>query len=210
MPYRTATGKVDKDALRRLGVADADGLGGGAEQRAEEERRALEEAAAARLRDLEAAAGDALDLGPRVLARVEPGAVLADALLSEVEAAHELADDHHVDPVATRRAEVRVQVKVLTKRDVYRAEAATLGRRQRTLERDLVARRGEDVLVLAGRGPMGSGMEETYQLTSALKFLPFGKHVALLTDARFSGVSTGAINGLTSGACSRLPGLCFQ
>jgi dihydroxyacid dehydratase/phosphogluconate dehydratase len=52
-----------------------------------------------------------------------------------------------------------------------------------------------DVLVLAGRGPMGAGMEETFQLTSALKYLPFGKHVALLTDARFSGVSTGACIG---------------
>jgi putative YjhG/YagF family dehydratase len=52
-----------------------------------------------------------------------------------------------------------------------------------------------DVLVLAGRGPMGSGMEETYQLTGALKFLPFGKHVAVVTDARFSGVSTGACIG---------------
>ncbi|MGB9611625.1 MAG: dihydroxy-acid dehydratase, partial [Bryobacteraceae bacterium] len=52
-----------------------------------------------------------------------------------------------------------------------------------------------DVLVLAGRGPLGSGMEETYQLTSALKYLPFGKHVALITDARFSGVSTGACIG---------------
>jgi dihydroxyacid dehydratase/phosphogluconate dehydratase len=38
-------------------------------------------------------------------------------------------------------------------------------------------------------------MEETYQLTSALKFLPFGKEVALVTDARFSGVSTGACIG---------------
>jgi dihydroxyacid dehydratase/phosphogluconate dehydratase len=38
-------------------------------------------------------------------------------------------------------------------------------------------------------------MEETYQITSALKYLPFGKHVALLTDARFSGVSTGACIG---------------
>lgn len=55
-----------------------------------------------------------------------------------------------------------------------------------------------DVLVLAGRGPMGSGMEETYQLTSALKYLPFGKHVALITDARFSGVSTGACIGHVS------------
>jgi putative YjhG/YagF family dehydratase len=52
-----------------------------------------------------------------------------------------------------------------------------------------------DVLVLMGAGPMGTGMEETYQLTSALKHLPFGKHVALVTDARFSGVSTGACVG---------------
>ncbi len=55
-----------------------------------------------------------------------------------------------------------------------------------------------DVLVLMGRGPLGSGMEETYQLTSALKFLPFGKDVALMTDARFSGVSTGACIGHVS------------
>jgi putative YjhG/YagF family dehydratase len=52
-----------------------------------------------------------------------------------------------------------------------------------------------DVLVLAGIGPLGTGMEETYQVTGALKHLPFGKHVALLTDARFSGVSTGACIG---------------
>jgi putative YjhG/YagF family dehydratase len=52
-----------------------------------------------------------------------------------------------------------------------------------------------DVLVVTGCGPIGTGMEETYQLTSALKFLPIGKHVALVTDARFSGVSTGACIG---------------
>lgn len=52
-----------------------------------------------------------------------------------------------------------------------------------------------DVLVLICRGPRGAGMEETYQITSALKYLPFGKHVAVLTDARFSGVSTGACIG---------------
>lgn len=52
-----------------------------------------------------------------------------------------------------------------------------------------------DTLVLAGIGPLGTGMEETYQITSALKALPIGKHVALLTDARFSGVSTGACLG---------------
>lgn len=55
-----------------------------------------------------------------------------------------------------------------------------------------------DVLVLCCRGPLGSGMEETYQVTSALKFLPWGKQVAVLTDARFSGVSTGACIGHVS------------
>lgn len=52
-----------------------------------------------------------------------------------------------------------------------------------------------DILVLIGRGPMGSGMEETYQITSALKFIPWGREVAVITDARFSGVSTGACIG---------------
>ena len=54
---------------------------------------------------------------------------------------------------------------------------------------------GGDILVLIGRGPSGTGMEETYQLTSALKHLPFADKVSLLTDARFSGVSTGACIG---------------
>ena len=52
-----------------------------------------------------------------------------------------------------------------------------------------------DIIVLMCRGPLGCGMEETYQITSALRYLPFGKHVALITDARFSGVSTGACIG---------------
>lgn len=55
-----------------------------------------------------------------------------------------------------------------------------------------------DVLVLTSRGPMGSGMEETFQLTGALRYFSFGKHVALITDARFSGVSTGACIGHVS------------
>lgn len=76
-----------------------------------------------------------------------------------------------------------------------------------TSERDAIAaikgRLGEpirpgDVVVLAGRGPLGTGMEETYQLTSALRYLPFGGKVALVTDARFSGVSTGACIGHVS------------
>jgi xylonate dehydratase len=52
-----------------------------------------------------------------------------------------------------------------------------------------------DVIVLICGGPLGAGMQEIYQVTSALKNLPFCKHVAVLTDARFSGVSTGACLG---------------
>jgi putative YjhG/YagF family dehydratase len=52
-----------------------------------------------------------------------------------------------------------------------------------------------DVIVLICSGPKGAGMQEIYQVTSALKALPHCKHVAVLTDARFSGVSTGACVG---------------
>jgi dihydroxyacid dehydratase/phosphogluconate dehydratase len=85
--------------------------------------------------------------------------------------------------------------------DVYRHRGPA---RLFTSERDAIAAikgtegtpiQAGDVLVLIGGGPAGTGMEETYQLTSALKFLPWGKHVPILTDARFSGVSTGACVG---------------
>ena len=52
-----------------------------------------------------------------------------------------------------------------------------------------------DIIVLCGRGPLGAGMEEVAQVALALKHLSWGKQVALLTDARFSGVSTGACVG---------------
>jgi xylonate dehydratase len=52
-----------------------------------------------------------------------------------------------------------------------------------------------DVVVLIGLGPIGCGMPETAQITIALKHLSWGKHVALITDGRFSGVSTGACVG---------------
>jgi dihydroxyacid dehydratase/phosphogluconate dehydratase len=76
-----------------------------------------------------------------------------------------------------------------------------------TRERDVIAalkgQEGEpvvegEVIVLAGRGPRGSGMEETYQLTSFLRYLPAGRGIALVTDARFSGVSTGPCIGHVS------------
>ncbi len=57
--------------------------------------------------------------------------------------------------------------------------------------------RAGDVMVLIGIGP-GSGMPETYQITSALKYVRDGSRIALLTDGRFSGVSTGACIGHVS------------
>ncbi len=90
---------------------------------------------------------------------------------------------------------------------VFTSEAAAIaalkGQSDRTVE-------AGDVLVLIGVGPMGTGMEETYQLTSALKHLPWGKTVPVVTDARFSGVSTGACVGhvgpeaLTGGPIGKL------
>ncbi len=68
------------------------------------------------------------------------------------------------------------------------AIAAVKGQHERPIQ-------AGDVIILIGRGPLGCGMEETYQITSALKYLPWGKQVALVTDARFSGVSTGACIG---------------
>jgi putative YjhG/YagF family dehydratase len=81
---------------------------------------------------------------------------------------------------------------------VYRKEGPA---RVFVTERDAIlavkagAVRPGDVMVLACSGPMGSGMEETLEVTGALKHLSWGKHVALLTDGRFSGVSTGACIG---------------
>jgi putative YjhG/YagF family dehydratase len=52
-----------------------------------------------------------------------------------------------------------------------------------------------DIVVLICAGPMGSGMEEILQVTAVLKHLSWGKEVAVITDGRFSGVSTGACIG---------------
>jgi dihydroxyacid dehydratase/phosphogluconate dehydratase len=72
---------------------------------------------------------------------------------------------------------------------VFITEAAAM----RAIKHGAVSR--GDVIVLICGGPVGAGMQEIYQVTSALKNLPFCKHVAVLTDARFSGVSTGACVG---------------
>jgi putative YjhG/YagF family dehydratase len=55
--------------------------------------------------------------------------------------------------------------------------------------------KGGEVIVLICRGALGAGMEEVYQITSALKYMPYARSVALITDARFSGVSSGPCIG---------------
>ncbi len=76
---------------------------------------------------------------------------------------------------------------------VFTSERAAIAAIKGTGEKAKV--QAGDIIVVVGRGPLGSGMEETYQLTAALKHLDWGKEVALITDARFSGVSTGACIG---------------
>ncbi|MEO1614868.1 MAG: YjhG/YagF family D-xylonate dehydratase [Planctomycetota bacterium] len=94
-----------------------------------------------------------------------------------------------------------IDPSVIDDDDVYRKRGPA---RVFVRERDAIAAvkgqsdppiKAGDVMVLMGRGPQGCGMEETFQITSALKYLSFGKEVALVTDARFSGVSTGACIG---------------
>ncbi|MGD9905799.1 MAG: YjhG/YagF family D-xylonate dehydratase [Vicinamibacterales bacterium] len=60
---------------------------------------------------------------------------------------------------------------------------------------DVTPVRAGDVIVLIGTGPSGTGMQETAQITTALRYLPWGKQVALVTDGRFSGFSSGACIG---------------
>jgi putative YjhG/YagF family dehydratase len=93
-------------------------------------------------------------------------------------------DKSVIDPDGVYRKTGPARVFTLEKDAI----AAIKGRTDRPIQEG-------DILVLMCRGPLGSGMEETYQITSALRYLPFGKHVALITDARFSGVSTGACIG---------------
>lgn len=55
--------------------------------------------------------------------------------------------------------------------------------------------RPDDIVVLVCRGPLGAGMPETAQITMALKYTQALKHIALLTDGRFSGFSSGPCVG---------------
>ncbi|HJP28798.1 MAG TPA: YjhG/YagF family D-xylonate dehydratase [Dehalococcoidia bacterium] len=76
---------------------------------------------------------------------------------------------------------------------VFRSELAAMGA-IKSRDDDHKIKAG-DIMVVTCGGPLGTGMEEVYQLTAALTHLSYGKQIALITDARFSGVSTGACIG---------------
>ena len=76
---------------------------------------------------------------------------------------------------------------------VFRSERAAIAAIKSRDEDERI--KAGDIMVLTCGGPLGTGMEEVYQITAALKHLSYGKDVALITDARFSGVSTGACIG---------------
>ena len=76
---------------------------------------------------------------------------------------------------------------------VFRSERAAIAAIKSRDEDEMI--KAGDIMILTCGGPLGTGMEEVYQITAALKHLSYGKNVALITDARFSGVSTGACIG---------------
>ncbi len=76
---------------------------------------------------------------------------------------------------------------------VFRSERAAISAIKSRVDGERIE--AGDIMVLTCGGPLGTGMEEVYQITAALKHLSYGKHIALITDARFSGVSTGACIG---------------
>jgi len=89
------------------------------------------------------------------------------------------------DGIYRHRGPARVFVD---ERDAIRAVKGAVREGERPIE-------SGDVIVLIGNGPSGTGMQETAQITTALRYLPWGRHVALVTDGRFSGLSTGACIG---------------
>jgi putative YjhG/YagF family dehydratase len=177
--------------LRRMGLLDLDvltvtgeKLGAVLDWWEGSERRA---AARARLRDVDGVDPDAVIMGP-------------DAARKAGLASTVVFPSGNVAPEGAVVKATAIDPSVVGEDEVFRHRGPA---RVFTSERDAIAAiKGEgtpvkagDVVVLIGAGPLGTGMEETYQLTSALKFIPWGKTVPVVTDARFSGVSTGACIG---------------
>jgi putative YjhG/YagF family dehydratase len=144
-------------------------------------------AARARLREVDGVDPDAVIMGPDAARKAGLGSTV-------------VFPAGNIAPEGAVVKATAIDPSVVGSDDVYRHRGPA---RVFTSERDAIAAiKGEgtpveagDVVVLIGAGPLGTGMEETYQVTSALKFIPWGKSVSVVTDARFSGVSTGACIG---------------
>jgi putative YjhG/YagF family dehydratase len=144
-------------------------------------------AARARLREVDGVDPDAVIMGPDAARKAGLGSTV-------------VFPAGNIAPEGAVVKATAIDPSVVGSDDVYRHRGPA---RVFTSERDAIAAiKGEgtpvkagDVVVVIGAGPLGTGMEETYQLTSALKYIPWGKTVSVVTDARFSGVSTGACIG---------------
>ena len=135
---------------------------------------------------------------------VDPGAVIMDAEAARKAglASTMVFATGNIAPEGAVVKATAIDPSVVGEDDVYRHRGRA---RVFVSERDAVrAIKGlppgppvepKDIVVLIGVGPLGTGMEEIYQVTSALKHIPWGKSVSVITDARFSGVSTGACLG---------------
>lgn len=149
---------------------------------------------------------------------IDPGLVIMDADSARRSglASTMIFPTGNIAPEGSLVKATTIDPSVIDEDNVYRMKGAA---RVFVSEQDAIAAvkgktdtpvRPGDVLVLIGSGPLGTGMEETYQITSALKHLPWGKHVPIITDGRFSGVSTGVCIGhvgpeaLAGGAIGKL------
>ena len=136
-------------------------------------------------------------------AQIDPGDVIMDADTAQRSGLSStlVFPTGNIAPQGALIKATAIDPSVIDEQNIYRVRGAA---RVFTSEHDAIAAvKGQtdppvkpgDVIVLIGSGPLGTGMEETYQITSALKHLPWGKYVPIVTDGRFSGVSTGACIG---------------
>ncbi len=171
-------GLLDLDALTAAGIR----LGEVLDQWADSERRTVFRD---RLRQL-----DGVDPDEVIFA---PGPAKRRGLTSTITFCH-----GNLAPEGSVVKSTAIDPTVIDSDGVYRKQGTA---RVFTREADAIAAlkvgavHPGDIMALICCGPLGSGMEEIYQITSALKHLSYGREIAVVTDARFSGVSTGACIG---------------
>jgi len=184
MLHLRACGLLDLDALTAFGTP----LGASLDAWEHSARRAR---LRARLADQDGIDPDAVILSPDAAARagLRPTITFVGGNLAPAGA---VLKSTAIDPGALDADGV---YKMVGRARVFTTERAAIAAIK---SRGSDAIQAGDVLVLCCRGPLGAGMEESYQVTAALKYLPHARNVPLLTDARFSGLTTGPCIGHVS------------